>query len=404
MKNIFKYASLLMAAAMLFSCHGTIDPETQDPEPGPGPGPDPTPENLELKLTSDRNLIQTNVDVATLTVTLGDEVLTEGVSFYDVDFNEMSIPDFKFKASKAGDYVIVASYGTYISEKITVKAIDIEIPATPVDPKPSSTAFKTRVLLTEFTTVGCTYCPNMKLVLHELMDNEAMADKIVFTACHSGIIDPTADPAYIKTTLDDFCQFPGFPSVNFDFYYTEGNYTKPVSEFESLVDQFHSFKEDVAAGIAVNSQLLDNKLIIKATVKAAETGDYRIGACLLEDGISAAQKGGMAQPWMNTHDDVMRYIDSKYGNNLYYGHQLGKIEEGKTTDYLFDWNLDTIWAEGDRASQLYGKTGWDEFVMDNLHLVVFVSTRATDQKGNEFYYINNVIDCPINGETPFEYR
>ena len=114
---------------MLFSCHGTIDPETQDPEPGPGPGPDPTPENLELKLTSDRNLIQTNVDAATLTVTLGDEVLTGGVTFYDVDFNEMNIPDFKFKASKAGDYVIVASYGTYISEKITVKAIDIEIPA-----------------------------------------------------------------------------------------------------------------------------------------------------------------------------------------------------------------------------------------------------------------------------------
>jgi hypothetical protein len=130
--------------------------------------------------------------------------------------------------------------------------------------------------------------------------------------------------------------------VNFDFYYTEGNYTKPISEFKSFVNQFHSFKEEVAAGIAVNSQVVDDRLIIKATVKSAETAEYRIGACLIEDGISAVQKGGMAEPWMNTHDGVMRYIDSKYGNNLYYGHLVGKIEEGKTADYLFDWNLGTI--------------------------------------------------------------
>ena len=403
MKSIFKYASLLMAAAMLFSCHGTVDPV--GPEPGPDPGPDPvTPEDVELKITSDKNLIQTNVDEAVITVTLGDEVITEDVVFFDGNNKVIDIPGFKYVAKTTGEHVIWANYGTYNSNTVTIKALDMEIPATPADPKPASTEFKAKVLMTEFTTVGCTYCPNMKLVLHNLMADADMADKIVFTACHSGIIEPTADPAYIKTSLDDFCQSTGFPSVNFDFYYTEGNYTKPLSQFKSFVDQFHSFKEEIAAGIAVNSQVIDDRLIIKATVKAAETAEYRIGACLLEDGISAVQKGGMAEPWMDTHDGVMRYIDSKYGNNLYYGHLVGKIEEGKTADYLFDWNLGTIWSEGDRASQIYAKTGWDEFVMDNLHLVVFVSTKATDEKGNEFYYVNNVIDCPINGQTPFEYR
>lgn len=403
MKTIFKYASLLMAAAMLFSCHGTVDPV--GPEPGPDPGPGPvTPEDVELKITCDKNLIQTNVDEATITVTLGDEVITEDVIFFDGNNKVIDIPGFKYVAKTTGEHVIWANYGTYNSNKVTIKALDMEIPATPADPNPASTEFKAKVLMTEFTTVGCTYCPNMKLVLHDLMADAEMADKIVFTACHSGIIEPTADPAYIKTSLDDFCQYSGFPSVNFDFYYTEGNYTKPISEFKSFVNQFHSFKEEVAAGIAVNSQVVDDRLIIKATVKSAETAEYRVGACLIEDGISAVQKGGMAEPWMNTHDGVMRYIDSKYGNNLYYGHLVGKIEEGKTADYLFDWNLGTIWSEGDRASQIYAKTGWDEFVMDNLHLVVFVSTKAADEKGNEFYYVNNVIDCPINGQTPFEYR
>lgn len=402
MKNLFKYASLLMAAAMLFSCEGTVDPD--GPTPGPEPGPGPEPENLELKIASDKNLVQTGVDEATITVTLGEEVITKDVTFFDGNNKVIDLPGFKFKASQSGEHKIWASYGTYISEKVTIKAIDMAIPATPNDPKPSSTDFKARVLMTEFTTVGCTYCPNMKLVLHDIMADEAIADKVVFTACHSGIIEPTADPAYIKTTLDDFCQSTGFPSVNFDFYYTEGNYTKPRSEFKAIVNDCHSFKEEVAAGIAVNSQVIDGKLVVKATVKSAETGEYRIGACLVEDGIQATQKGGMAEPWMDTHDGVMRYIDSKYGNNLYYGHSLGKIEAGMTADYLFDWDLDTIWSEGDRAAQIYGKTNWNEFVMENLHLVVFVSATGTNNKGEQFYYVNNVIDCPINGETPFEYR
>ena len=125
MKNIFKYASLLMAAVMLFSCHGTIDPEQGGENPdGPSgkPTPEkPTPEDLILRIISDRNLVQTNVDVATITVTLGDEFLTEGVTFYDKDFNVIEMPDFKFVAKKAGDHVIWANYGTYESDEITIK-------------------------------------------------------------------------------------------------------------------------------------------------------------------------------------------------------------------------------------------------------------------------------------------
>ena len=56
MRNIIKYASLLLAAAMLFACEGV---ETND----------------TLKLTSDKNLLQLGEE-ATLTVTLGTKVIT----------------------------------------------------------------------------------------------------------------------------------------------------------------------------------------------------------------------------------------------------------------------------------------------------------------------------------------
>lgn len=417
MKNLMKYASLLMAAVMLFSCQGTIDPEQgggnpDDPtvKPTPdNPNPDnPKPEDLTLKISSDRNLVQTNVDVATITVTLGEEVITEDVVIYDQDFNVVDMPDFKFTAKKAGDHVLWASYGTYNSEEITIKAIDVPIPETPADPAPESTSFKTRVLLTEFTTTGCSYCPNMKSLLHRTLAEAEYADKVVLTACHSGLVNSMADLAYIRTTFDDFCNAGNFPTVNFDMYYSFDNYTIGTSEMQGMIDDFHASKEAVAAGIAVNSSVDGDKVIVKATVKAAEDGAYRVGAFLLEDGIYAIQSGGSAEEWMNTHDGVIRFIDSKYynksGKDQYFGYSVGNIEKGQTADYVFDWDLDVIWSEGALNGEMYGGVYWDEFVMENLHLVVFVSTVGTDSKGNQYYYVNNVIDCPINGMTPYEYR
>lgn len=405
MKSIFKYASLLMAAVMLFSCQGTIDPSQDGPGDGPDPvDPTPTPENLTLKLMSDRNLLQANVDVATLTVTLGDEVITEDVTIYDGDFKVVDLKDFKFVAPAAGDYVFWASYGTYNSEEISIRAIDVPIPETPADSKPESTSFKARVLMTEFTTTGCAYCPNMKTLLHNALEDASVADKVVLTACHSGLINGKPDPAFVKTTLDDFCNVSGFPNVNFDMYYSFGNYNVGTSEMRGIIDDMYSAKEDVAAGIAVNSSVDGEKLLFKVTLKAAADGEYRVGAFLLEDGIYGVQSGGSAQDWMNTHDGVIRYIDSRYGKDQYFGHSVGKVEKGRTADYVFDWDLDVIWSEGALKGEQYGNYYWDEFVMDNLHLVVFVSTLGVDDKGNQFYYVNNVIDCPVNGMTPYEYR
>lgn len=394
-----------MAAVMLFSCQGTIDPSQGGSGDGPDPvDPTPTPENLTLKLMSDRNLLQANVDVATLTVTLGDEVITEDVTIYDGDFNVVDLKDFKFVAPAAGDYVFWASYGTYNSEEISIRAIDVPIPETPADSKPESTSFKARVLMTEFTTTGCAYCPNMKILLHNALEDASVADKVVLTACHSGLINGKADPAFVKTTLDDFCNVSGFPNVNFDMYYSFGNYNVGTSEMRGIIDDMYSAKEDVAAGIAVNSSVDGEKLLFKVTLKAAADGEYRVGAFLLEDGIYGVQSGGSAQDWMNTHDGVIRYIDSKYGKDQYFGHSVGKVEKGRTADYVFDWDLDVIWSEGALKGEQYGNYYWDEFVMDNLHLVVFVSTLGIDDKGNQFYYVNNVIDCPVNGMTPYEYR
>ena len=418
MKNLFKYASLLMAAAMLFACEGNDN------------GDDPVGPNgntgSEFKLTADKAIIQTfGGDFATLSVTLGDEKITEEVIFFDGDKKVIEIPDFKFAVETPGEYVIIASYGTYISEPLTIRAIGIEIPETPADPNPGSTDFKARVLMTEFTTTGCTYCPGMKSLVHQSLADAAMVEKFMITECHSGTMNNVKDSGYIKTGYEDFSQSTGYPYMFCDMYYGFGYYpTWSVTDFNAEVDKLYSQKAADAAGIAVVSSLKDGQLVAKVTVKASVKGNYRIGAFILEDGIYGAQTSATAD-WMNRHDNVIRYIDSKYyskaGKEQFYGHSLGSLESGKTADYIFIWDLNTIWDEGSKMCELYGGTVWGnakdnekaqtvkkgkaEFVAgQDLHLAVFTSTIGTDLEGNEFYYVNNVVDSPVNGETPYEYK
>ena len=408
MKNFFKYASLLAAAVMLFSCHGYYDPNDPNNGGGDRPGPGPVGD-VVLKITSDRNLIQTfGGDYAALTVTLGNEVVTDGVTFFDGSNKIIDIPDFRFYADKPGEYEIWANYGTYNSEKIAIKAVSIKIPQTPVDPKPESTDFKVRTLVTEFTTTGCSWCPSMKSVLHGALENASTADDVVMTACHSSLVGGVKDPSFIRTGYEDFSGATGLPFVFCDMYYGFGYYNGlAATDLVSLFDELCASKEDSAAGIAVTSSLVGNEIVAKVTVKAAETGTYRVGSFLLEDGIYGKQTSATAD-WMHNHDNVIRYIDSRYfsntGKEQFYGHSVGLVEEGRTADYVFAWLLDDIWEEGALNGELYGGYYWDEFNKENLHLAVFVSTVGTDEKGNQYYYVNNVIDCPVNGDTPYEYR
>lgn len=398
MKNLLRYASLLMAAAMLclVSCQGTIDPDA---------GID---KDLVLRLFSDRNLVQTNVDVATLTVTLGDEVITEGIELYDGDDNKIDLPDFKFKAKADGEYTFWAVYGTYVSEEITIKAIDMAIPDSPEDPEPDNTSFKTRVMLTEFTTVGCSACPSMKRVLHGLETDKNedgtlkyadVLDKLVFTECHSGLVRSVADPCYLHNeAFEEFCAFGGFPTLKFDIYYLQKQQDKGL--ISSTVNDLHAAKAPIAPGIAVNSSKVGSDVAFKVTVKAAVDGEYRVGAFLLEDGIYAQQTNiKTGEEYMNTHNNVIRYVDSQYKGSFYGMPLTDNILAGKTADIMFAWDLDEIWEYGTEKGAINGGIEWPERIDANLRMVVFVSMK--DAKGN--YFLANVIDCPLSGETPFEY-
>ena len=80
------------------------------------------------------------------------------------------------------------------------------------------------------------------------------------------------------------------------------------------------------------------------------------------------------------HSNCVRVADSKNGDH-FAGHDLGQIQKGKTAEKTFLLTLKAKWK------------------LENMHLVVFVCKKGSDGA----YSINNVIDCPIDTPTPYEY-
>ena len=392
MNKIMKFASLLAAAVMLISCGGENNGGSL---------------SGVLKIQADKTLIQSDgEDYATLTVTLDGVAVTSDVVFYE-GTTALNIEDFKYFSTVPGDHEIWASYQTFVSDPVTISAISVKIPETPADPNPSSTDFKSRVMAIQFTGTGCGYCSQFMSRLKDAMESESFNDECVQVAVHNyQYTSSYPDYAYFAwdwatgmLKVTDLVsgkggQGPTNPSIILDYVYGYYLYESTNAEhYRSNVVMINDQKKADACGIAVNAKLDDGQVVAKVTVKAAKTGNYRVGAMLLEDGIYGKQING--SDWMNTHNGCVRHIDAKakIGNaETYYGHSLGTVEAGKTADYLFIWNLADLQKKND--PNFY----WNDFVQENLRMAVFV----TNVK-NDVYQINNAVNVDFNVELPFEY-
>ena len=95
MKTIFRFASLLSAAVMLFaSCEGPVD----GPVTPPNDEPDVPETEGTLTLEVDKLIIQSNgTDASTLTVKFNGKTLTEDIVVFDGDKWYKDPDDLKIK-------------------------------------------------------------------------------------------------------------------------------------------------------------------------------------------------------------------------------------------------------------------------------------------------------------------
>ena len=392
MKKI-SIASLLCAAVMCFSC-------------GEAPNGETTINNVTL--SSDRNVIKCDgIDASTL-ILIDDEgkVVTDGIEFYDNNMNAVTLKNGKFTADEAGEYTIWAAYKTFNSNQITIKAFNADIPAPAADPKPAETSFVKRVLLTQFTGTGCGFCPGMVNWLNLMRADEAIKESTVHAAIHSYA---SGDPAYISSPQPGvFGATHGFPYLNFDMV-TGTHYGNDYTDEEmgGILQEvvLEMIEESPAtAAISANPVFVSDIIptangsttdgyIVTTSVKVSESGNYAVGAWLLEDNIFGTQNFERTVTKnknydYDTHHNCVRTIESHNGKN-YAGYPLGKLQKGSTANMTF---LLKVKKDDPRDS----KNNWKK---ENMHLVVFV----TKMNENGKYTVNNVIDCPVDAVTPFEY-
>lgn len=387
MKIFIKFTSVILAAMGVLSCTSA--------------GGDEQVAAGKLQLSADKSYVQANTDeYVTLTAECDGVDVTSQTTFY-IGTEALDSP--VFVPAEAGIYKIWANYGTENSNEITITAISVPVPASPEDLKPEATSFVPRVLLSQFTGTGCGNCPRMMKLLHGddglsgVLHDSEIGEQVVWVSVHSFNEN---DLAFYNGTYPTKLGCTGYPCGNVDYSITTDfsahkDYNTPKSFKDNLIKPLLSEKASTACGISVSSSMAEGQIVMKATVKAAEDNEYRIGAFLLQDDIKEKQSGA-DKTWMNTHNACVRYVDAG-GRNDFNGHKLGEIKQGKTAEFLYIWDLETIWSE------MQGNIFWDGkstfLAGENLRLVVFVV--SPNASGN--YYINNVVEAPVNGTVQFDY-
>lgn len=394
MKTLKNLATLCLSALLLLGCNPDI------PDQGTENGGNNNSDHTKgLVLVVDKLFIYNNggIDengIATFTVYYnGVDVTNEDdtIIYYgskEIKNDELVGNTYTSTAEPCSVY-----FGASYKVDNTPKGADIVLnivqtppaaPAAPVDNNPSKTDFVRRVLLTQFTGTSCGFCPEMMNALYTTANNAVYGKKFILAAAH---LYGTADPAYLNDAkaLDKSMGVNSYPTVNVDMW--KNNTNRDANSVAALI-QSALDRSTVKGGIAANTKYHEEEKYITLTclVKAKESGNFRIGAWLLEDKISGQQANNgytaIQGVDFNTHNNCIRIANkSRQSGEDYSGITLGYIEAGKTASHEFAFPL---------LNQ-----GWK---VDNLRIVIFISTKD----GNE-WYVNNVINAPIDGSVDFEY-
>ena len=376
MKNL-KFLAMFFAAALSFAACEPVGNEGDDL-------------NGDLKLSVNPKIILCDgASVATLEARIGKTVVTDGLTIFDGDNKVVDLPNMKFSTAKEGVYTFWATYGDKISNEVTVTAVK-ELPAAtelPLDPEPKNTSFSRKVMLMQFTGTNCPWCPFMTDCIDALP--KSLKDKYILTAIHRFNED---DPAFVLAALEQTMAVSGFPTLGVDMHSVSPYYNYPAlirNLVQAAVD-----REQAKVGIAAcASYAAESRMLsVKAEVKAAVTDNYRIGAWLLEDGIYGKQQnnGANGRDSYDTHDCCVRIADSKVTSTNYTGYYLGEIKAGEKKTYEFNQTnmvLDKSWK------------------VENCRLVIFVTCEGAPSEGTlNSWYVNNIVECPINGSVAYQYK
>lgn len=328
----------------------------------------------DLVLSISKTVIEANgTDAVTVAVMKGETDITSQSKVYmeDPSGNTSSFTATSFSTTTEGDYVFYAYYEGVKTENITVRAFK-NIPSLPADSKPDqNTGFAKRVLTIQHTGTWCQYCPYLIRGIEYYQQNYP-DNRAVFVAAHND--DGLTSEASNQVT--NFLGVRGFPSFSVDFTNLTQEYrTDAAKEAELLASKIdQAASNGCKTGISVAAENARNSVVVNVKVKSANVENCRVAVWLLEDGIVAEQNGGSVN---EVHNNVLRASSSAvaYGDRI----QLDADGAGQNV-----YRLDVSGAHD----------------LSNCRLVVF--TTVPNASGR--FVADNVVTCPLDGQTAFEYE
>ncbi len=303
--------------------------------------------------------------------------VTNEVKIYEAGDNGV-LSSNKFSTGMEGTYKFYATYGPNPSNTVHVVAKP-ETPELPADPDAANTSFVHRHLLIDHTGTACGYCPNMMAALDEVAADNNYNSQFLLAVSHSFNMD---DPMYNPSSkaIGRLLGTGSYPYVMMDLNKKLGVQNSAtainVQNLKKLLDNNKVAAPDAGISAAVSATSM--QIIINASVKAAVTGNYRVGMWILEDKIEAPQNGATT-PEQNIHNNAVRYVVGSL--DVLTGEEIGKIEAGKSATIMRTVNISNKWK------------------IDNCKVIIFVTSDADTTTP-----LKNCVLCPIGGKVAYEYK
>ena len=203
----------------------------------------------------------------------------------------------------------------------------------------ADTLFTKNVLVMEFVSFDCVYCPHVSDLLKEAADTK-YPGRIDLISVHGRLndVDPLEFSSY-KQFQNYFYGVTGYPAVIIDQrddLVSVGTFDAGGSAFQERINA------KSVIGIALHSTITGENTVnveVKISNKGAESADYRLAVAVLENDIpykQANQVDGVLQ-WIDDyhHGHVLRaYLSSNY-----FGDAIGTLAKNGLYSKTFTYNI-----------------------------------------------------------------
>lgn len=328
---------MALVATVLCGCSGEDGTEQEtDPEPA---GP--------LRLVMDSEYVKVG-EPLTFTVYKGDQDVTK---YAEIRRKGDAIKyEPTFKADRVGRSYFYARYG---GSNTPYMPVDFYVQ---FDEK--GEFFKTALVL-KFTATWCNACPKMTSYLEKI--EKEQPGRLAVIGVHSSDTFAISEGEQL---VKDF-GIDAFPRAVFDYRTTASNNLTTL--MEALGGTLA--EERAVSGIALESSVEGKKAVVKAKVRIAQKGRFRICCAVVEDGIHF--KGGTSDDGLGNYFRVLRGIVTQR-----MGEELGIREAGEEFDRGFTFSVPDDWN------------------MEKCSVLVYVLRMQED---GYTPYVNNTATCALDG-------